>query len=116
MKFQGEFGAFEGTCPYHRGTVSNPRCRITKSVPSGEELDKTLRWVKTWLLAGASPAVKYKTEHARVSMPSVPYEEDQLEERLQALAPPPEWDDVLPEAALRAIAEDEESCNESSSD
>ena len=116
MKFQGEFGAFEGTCPYHRGTVSNPRCRITKSVPSGEELDNTLRWVKTWLLAGASPVVKYKTEHARVSKPSVPYEEDQLEERLQALAPPPEWDDVLPEAALRAIAEDEESCNEGSSD
>ena len=46
-------------------------------------------------------------------MPSVPYEEDQLEERLQALAPPPEWDDVLPEAVLRAIAEDEESCRKS---
>ena len=51
-----------------------------------------------------------------MSMPSAPYEDDELEERLQALAPPPEWDDVLPEAALRAIAEDEESCNESSSD
>ena len=36
------------------------------------------------MLAGASPVVKYKTEHASVSMPSVPYEEDsQLEWRLQ---------------------------------
>ena len=103
---------WQATCPWHRGMSKLPQCRKTlgfgsfASLEDGKSLIK--RKIKLWCVKCLDDGVLVQTQHAKVPLPStaadIP-EDDELELLMQALPPPPAWEEVLPEDLLMAIAE-----------
>ena len=108
-------GSWQATCPWHRGTEVNPRCKKTITVRAQGEDDLTIRRLRQWCLLAARPDIITKTQHLKVELPGETPSHEQLEDELAHLPPPPPWEDVLPEEALLLMLDDKASSSGSSS-
>lgn len=56
-------GGWEGTCPFHRGTKTAPKCKHWLPVGPDKDSNRELLRVKAWLVAGCFPTITTKEKH-----------------------------------------------------
>ena len=110
---QGRFGAWEATCPYHRGTESAPKCKKTINMTnaSGDEAVKVHKLLQVWCLHSKH----YTRKHKHLKWDRHPSDEelaaislDDIEVEKRRLPPVPPWETVLPDAVLDTMQAEEE--------
>ena len=96
-------GAWQATCPWHKGTSSAPRCKHQEGIRAkdGERGDALAKLrAKAWCIAGARPDIKTKRQHLRFRVAESDLNEEIINEHMRSLPAPPDWDEIVPDGMV----------------
>ena len=102
----GRFGSWEGTCPFHRGTIAAPRCKKTLGVTAEIGKMDTELLIKSW----CTMAELYDRKYKHLEWIHRPNDIDaiipsELEEAAASMDAPP-WDVVCPDEIMDFVEAD----------